>query len=48
MDHFEAALEEVNPSVTQETRRRYEEIEERFQKSDVEREPEAEVGRTFQ
>ncbi|ELZ34829.1 ATPase AAA [Halogeometricum pallidum JCM 14848] len=48
MDHFEAALDEVGPSVTEETRRRYEEIEERFQKSDVEREPEAEVGRTFQ
>ncbi|MDS0294648.1 CDC48 family AAA ATPase [Halogeometricum luteum] len=48
MEHFETALDEVPPSVTEETRRRYEEIEERFQKSDVEREPEAEVGRTFQ
>jgi transitional endoplasmic reticulum ATPase len=30
MDHFEQALEEVNPSVTEETRERYEEIEEQF------------------
>ncbi|SFR60730.1 CDC48 family AAA ATPase [Halogeometricum limi] len=48
MDHFEAALDEVGPSVTQETRRRYEEIEERFQASEVERDPESSVGRTFQ
>jgi transitional endoplasmic reticulum ATPase len=48
MDHFEQALEEVTPSVTQETRRRYEEIEERFQKSEVERDGETEVSRTFQ
>ncbi|WP_255167497.1 CDC48 family AAA ATPase [Natrononativus amylolyticus] len=46
MDHFEHALEEVQPSVTAETRERYEEIEEQFQTS----EPEAskDVGRTFQ
>jgi transitional endoplasmic reticulum ATPase len=48
MDHFEQALDEVTPSVTQETRRRYEEIEERFKKNEVERETEGEVGRTFQ
>jgi transitional endoplasmic reticulum ATPase len=48
MDHFEAALEEVGPSVTAETRDRYEEIERRFQKSDVERETDQELGRTFQ
>ncbi|WP_372912856.1 CDC48 family AAA ATPase [Salinigranum sp.] len=48
MDHFESALEEVTPSVTDETRRRYEEIEQRFKKSEVERDPEAEVSRTFQ
>jgi transitional endoplasmic reticulum ATPase len=48
MDHFEQALEEVTPSVTQETRRRYEEIEERFQKSEVERDGQTEVSRTFQ
>ncbi|WP_306059515.1 CDC48 family AAA ATPase [Natronococcus wangiae] len=45
-EHFEHALEEVQPSVTPETRERYEEIEETFQTA----EPEAEeqVGRTFQ
>jgi transitional endoplasmic reticulum ATPase len=48
MEHFEAALDEVPPSVTQDARERYQEIEERFKKSDVERESEAEVGRTFQ
>jgi transitional endoplasmic reticulum ATPase len=48
MDHFEDALDEVNPSVTEETRERYEEIEQRFKKSEVERETEPEVSRTFQ
>jgi transitional endoplasmic reticulum ATPase len=48
MDHFAAALDEVPPSVTPEARERYEEIENRFKKSDVERESEADVGRTFQ
>jgi transitional endoplasmic reticulum ATPase len=48
MDHFEQALEEVGPSVTDETRQRYREIEERFQKNEVERDEEAEFGRTFQ
>jgi transitional endoplasmic reticulum ATPase len=48
MAHFEQALEEVGPSVTQETRERYEEIEQRFQTSEVEREPDAEFSRTFQ
>jgi transitional endoplasmic reticulum ATPase len=48
MDHFEGALEEVTPSVTDETRRRYEEIEQRFKKSEVERDAETEVSRTFQ
>jgi transitional endoplasmic reticulum ATPase len=48
MDHFEDALEEVGASVTPETRERYEEIEERFRKSEVERDVETEVGRTFQ
>ena len=46
MDHFEAALAEVGPSVTDETRERYEEIEQRFQRSEIERDEEA--GRTFQ
>jgi transitional endoplasmic reticulum ATPase len=48
MEHFEGALEEVTPSVTDETRRRYEEIEQRFKKSEVERDAETEVSRTFQ
>ncbi|MFB6155047.1 MAG: CDC48 family AAA ATPase [Haloferacaceae archaeon] len=48
MDHFEQALDEVGPSITEETKQRYEEIEERFQKSDVERDEDAEFGRTFQ
>ncbi|ESS06093.1 MAG: AAA family ATPase, CDC48 subfamily [uncultured archaeon A07HB70] len=47
MDHFDRALSEVGPSVTQETRERYEEIEQRFQRSET-----AGVGddasRTFQ
>ena len=47
MDHFEEALDEVRASVTEETRQRYEEIEERFKKSDVEKD-EGEYGRTFQ
>jgi transitional endoplasmic reticulum ATPase len=49
MDHFEAALGEVGPSVTDETRERYQEIEKRFQTSEVEREQEEEgLARTFQ
>ncbi|WP_435184566.1 CDC48 family AAA ATPase [Halobellus sp. EA9] len=48
MDHFERALDEVGPSVTAETRERYEEIEDRFEKNEVEREPDAGVNRTFQ
>jgi transitional endoplasmic reticulum ATPase len=48
MEHFEDALDEVAPSVTAETRERYEQIEQRFQTSEVEREPEADVSRTFQ
>jgi transitional endoplasmic reticulum ATPase len=48
MAHFEAAMDEVGPSVTPEARERYERIEERFKKSDVEREADAEFGRTFQ
>ena len=41
MAHFEEALEEVPPSVTQESKEKYEEVEERFQKADVETEEEA-------
>ncbi|KAB1188046.1 MULTISPECIES: CDC48 family AAA ATPase [Haloferax] len=48
MEHFENALDEIRASVTDDVRRRYEEIEERFQKSEVERDRETEVGRTFQ
>ncbi|MDL5361379.1 CDC48 family AAA ATPase [Halalkalicoccus sp. NIPERK01] len=46
-EHFERALEEVNPSVTPETRERYAEIEERFDRGGAELE-EQEVSRTFQ
>ncbi len=45
-DHFEQALEEVTPSVDEETRERYEEIEQRFDKRETEVEDER-VGRTF-
>ncbi|WP_435097459.1 CDC48 family AAA ATPase [Halorubrum sp. N11] len=47
MQHFEDALDEVNPSVTPETRERYEEIEKQFQRSEVNRE-ETEPGTAFQ
>jgi len=47
MEHFEDALSEVNPSVTPETRERYEEIEKQFKRSDVDR-TEAEPGAAFQ
>jgi transitional endoplasmic reticulum ATPase len=45
-DHFERALDEVTPSVDEETRERYEEIEQRFDKRDTEVEEER-VERTF-
>ncbi|TYL36235.1 AAA family ATPase [Natronococcus pandeyae] len=45
-EHFERALDEVQPSVTPETRERYEEIEEEFQTAEPE--GEEQVGRTFQ
>ena len=48
MAHFEQALEAVNPSVTEETRERYEEIERRFQRSEPRDEGRGELGRTFQ
>ncbi|MFB6302050.1 MAG: CDC48 family AAA ATPase [Haloferacaceae archaeon] len=47
MDHFQTALDEVNPSVTDETRERYEEIEQRFKRSEPEESPVA-ARRTFQ
>jgi transitional endoplasmic reticulum ATPase len=47
MEHFEQALAEVGPSVTDEVRERYEELQESFEtsKSEVEQ---REVSRTFQ
>jgi transitional endoplasmic reticulum ATPase len=47
MEHFEDALEEVSPSVTDDTRERYEEIEERFDTAEAET-GDDELGRTFQ
>jgi transitional endoplasmic reticulum ATPase len=47
MAHFEDALSEVDPSVTPETRERYEEIEKQFKRSEVDR-TEAEPGAAFQ
>ena len=44
--HFEDALSEVNPSVTEETRERYDEIQERFDSGEPAED--REVGRTFQ
>jgi transitional endoplasmic reticulum ATPase len=47
MDHFEQALDEVGASVDEETRERYEQIEERFSHGQEPAE-EPEVSRTFQ
>jgi len=47
-EHFEHALEEVNPSVTQDVRERYEEIEQQFDRDEPERVPGQEPSRTFQ
>jgi len=47
-EHFEQALEEVTPSVDEEVKERYEEIEERFGKRDTELEEDEKVSRTFQ
>jgi transitional endoplasmic reticulum ATPase len=46
-EHFEQALDEVTPSVTEETRERYEEIEEHFDSAEPETEQD-QLGRTFQ
>ncbi|MFB6194323.1 MAG: AAA family ATPase, partial [Halobaculum sp.] len=46
MAHFEEALDEVGPSVDDEVRRRYEEIESKFQRSEPT--DEAELGPAFQ
>jgi transitional endoplasmic reticulum ATPase len=48
VDHFEQALDEVNPSVDEETRERYEEIEERFDTRETDLEEDGQVSRTFQ
>ncbi|WP_267162798.1 CDC48 family AAA ATPase [Halovenus salina] len=45
-EHFEEALDEVGPSVTEETRERYEEIEGQFDTTEPET-GQTEVGRTF-
>jgi transitional endoplasmic reticulum ATPase len=47
MAHFEEALDEVQASVTDETRRQYEEIERKFNQSDVDGD-DAVVGEAFQ
>jgi transitional endoplasmic reticulum ATPase len=46
-EHFDQALDDVTPSVTAETKERYEEIEDRFDTGEPATE-EREVGRTFQ
>jgi transitional endoplasmic reticulum ATPase len=47
-EHFEQALAEVNPSVTDDTRQRYEEIERRFEQHESETYDDRDVSRTFQ
>lgn len=46
-EHFEKALEEVQPSVTPETREQYEELEEEFQQAEPSGQSD-QLGRTFQ
>ncbi|UPV74700.1 CDC48 family AAA ATPase [Halorussus limi] len=46
-EHFEQALEEVTPSVTEKTKERYEEIEEQFDTAEPAKEQD-QLGRTFQ
>jgi transitional endoplasmic reticulum ATPase len=48
MSHFEEALSEVQPSVTEETRERYDEIESRFQRADPAEETTDGLGPAFQ
>ncbi|MFC7042725.1 CDC48 family AAA ATPase [Halonotius sp. GCM10025705] len=48
MEHFEQALDEVQPSVTEETKRHYEEIERKFNRSDVDDADDPVVGEAFQ
>jgi len=46
-EHFEQALEEVLPSVDEETKERYEQIERQFSRSEPELDEDGQVGRTF-
>ncbi|MBV0903194.1 CDC48 family AAA ATPase [Haloarcula salina] len=48
MDHFEHALEEVGPSVTEDTRERYDEIEQRFERAEPGVSEDTGASRTFQ
>ena len=48
MAHFEDALDDVQPSVTEETKRQYEEIERTFNRSDVDDSSDSVVGEAFQ
>jgi len=47
-EHFEQALGEVGPSVDDDTRERYEELEEQFQTREPDQPEEGQVSRTFQ
>ena len=47
-DHFDRALEEVRPSVDDDTRERYEEVEEMFDRREPDQSDERTVSRTFQ
>jgi transitional endoplasmic reticulum ATPase len=47
-DHFETALQEVSPSVDEEVREQYEEIEEQFDRTEPGAADEGPVSRTFQ
>jgi transitional endoplasmic reticulum ATPase len=47
-EHFEHAMEEVGPSVTDEVRERYEEIEKQFEHSEAGLDDAETTGRTFQ
>jgi transitional endoplasmic reticulum ATPase len=47
MSHFEDALDEVQASVTEETKRQYEEIERKFNQSEVDGD-DGVVGEAFQ
>jgi len=48
MAHFEQALDEISPSVTEETREEYDQIEERFERTEAGIDDTETVSRTFQ